>query len=78
MKDTTNLVIEVMTRKQRSKPIGFKKKIELPTEMAIKWATTIRNYIASIAPQIEADRVPQHATDQNVIATQPQQQDAQN
>ena len=47
-KNTSKLVLTAMTRKQRTKPLGFNQKIEMPTELAIKWATRIQTFLQSI------------------------------
>jgi hypothetical protein len=61
MKDTTNLVLQVITRKQRTKPIGFAHKFAMPQEMAIKWVTRITSYINSIKDEMQRDMHPTHA-----------------
>jgi len=54
-KNTSKLVLTAMTRKQRTKPLGFNQKIEMPTELAIKWATKVQTFLQSIQPEINQD-----------------------
>jgi hypothetical protein len=59
MKDETNLVVQVITRKQRTKPVGFSHKFPMPTEMAIKWVTRITAFFNTIKDEMQRDMYPQ-------------------
>ena len=54
-KNTSKLVLTAMTRKQCTKPLGYNQKIEMPTELAIKWATKVQTFLQSIQPEIQQD-----------------------
>jgi hypothetical protein len=61
MKDETNLVVQVITRKQRTKPVGFSHKLSMPTDMAMKWVARITAFFNTIKDEMQRDMYPMHA-----------------
>ena len=51
----TKLVISAMTRKRHTKPTGVEIAIEMPHDLAVKWAEFIGKYMVELQKTIQAD-----------------------
>ena len=51
----TKLVISAMTRKRHTKPIGVEIAIEMPHNLAVKWAELVGHYLIEIQKNIQAE-----------------------
>lgn len=51
----TKLVISAMTRKRHTKPTGVEISIEMPHDLAVKWAELVGHYLIEIQKNIQAE-----------------------
>ena len=51
----TKLVLSAMTRKRHTQPTGVEIAIEMPHDLAVKWAELVGHYLIEIQKNIQAD-----------------------